>query len=420
MAASFTAPPGAPRVAVQVDRAELEDLQRAARILLAHPLVTETWPTPDALAQVRRWSTTLTNEMSRVFGYRLDVGRTCARLYRRPATLSPHRGARLPAQPRPRPLGRQACTFLCLTLAALESLGDQTTLSALAEEVLRLRSGDDALPVDLAHYQQRKALVDAVRWLEERGVVQVRDGGAERWLADAEEGDALYDIDRDAASRLLVASPSVLRDVERPEDFLAEPRPTNAEAAQTRLRHRIARRLVEGPVVRYVELSPDELAHVRQRRRRICDAVELLTGCAVEARAEGLCLIDTAVEPLSGDRFPGRGTEAHAALLWGTALVALAAEGDEGEADGRWVSGRDAEEAWTSVFTSHRDRFAAAYRDDPDGLRQVAGDLLARFGLVETAPDGSIVVHAALARYRPTVEVRRSDQLSLLDPVSDS
>ena len=37
-------------------------------------------------------------------------------------------------------------------LAALEELGDQTTASRLAEAVLRLRSGDDALPVDLTAY----------------------------------------------------------------------------------------------------------------------------------------------------------------------------------------------------------------------------------------------------------------------------
>ena len=222
--------------------------------------------------------------------------------------------------------------MLCLALAAIESLGEQTSLSALAEEILRLRSGDDELPVDLTQYDQRRALADAVRWLEERGVVTLRDGAAEQWLADAEEGDALYDLDRDAASRLLVASPSVLRDVTEPGDFLVDPYPATAEGEQTRLRHRLARRLVTEPVVLYADLPADELAHVRQRRSRIADAVERLTGATVEARAEGLTLVDPPAAPISAEAFPSRGSEAHAALLWGTALAGAVAD-DQAAAD---------------------------------------------------------------------------------------
>lgn len=99
-------------------------------------------------------------------------------------------------------------------MASIETLTQQTTVSQLAEAVLRSVAGDDRLPLDLTVYEQRRAFVNAVTWLETRGVLTLRDGTAEAWIkAEAEAGDALYDVDADAASRLLVSSPSVLRDV---------------------------------------------------------------------------------------------------------------------------------------------------------------------------------------------------------------
>jgi hypothetical protein len=121
--APFDGTTAGPRAAVQIDAGELEDFQRTARLLLGHPLVTPTWPNPRALTTVRRWEVPLRNEFSRVLGFRLDVGRSSARLYRRAATTSVHRG---PFTRTLRPLGHVACSFLCLVLAALEELGDQT------------------------------------------------------------------------------------------------------------------------------------------------------------------------------------------------------------------------------------------------------------------------------------------------------
>lgn len=69
-------PAAVARVAVQLEPAQLEEMQRSARTLLAHPLITERWPKPGALVGVRRWETVLRAEFDRVLGYRLDVGRT--------------------------------------------------------------------------------------------------------------------------------------------------------------------------------------------------------------------------------------------------------------------------------------------------------------------------------------------------------
>ncbi|MBK7321916.1 MAG: TIGR02678 family protein [Candidatus Microthrix sp.] len=414
--APFDGTTAGPRAAVQIDAGELEDFQRTARLLLGHPLVTPTWPNPRALTTVRRWEVPLRNEFSRVLGFRLDVGRSSARLYRRAATTSVHRG---PFTRTLRPLGHVACSFLCLVLAALEELGDQTTASRLADAVLRLRSGDDALPVDLTVYTQRRAFVDAVTWLEDRGVLGLRDGGADQWLDHDAEGDALYDVDRDCVSRLLVSPPSVLRggwggrrlsggNPLRPARRIGPRRCATARA----------RRLVEGPVMSYIDLGPEELAYVRERRTRLVRDLEQLTGCHVESRAEGMSLVDAQIEPIteSKHRFPGGGTLTQAALLWGAALVDLAATGEEVAAEmvrdpevrpavaaERWVGDAAGEQAWEDIVEEYRSRFSSDYRESPDKLRREVRELLGRFGLLGVEDD-RLRVHAALARYRPDTE----------------
>lgn len=388
------------RAAVQLEPAQLEDMQQAARLLLAHPIITAQWPKSGALVRVRRWETVLRAEFDRVLGYRLDVGRTCARLYRRPAAVASNRGAFTGTG---RALGRLGCASLCLVLAAVEGLGEQTTASQIAEEVLRLRAGDDALPVDLTLYDQRRAFVDALKWLEDRGVLVLRDGEVDRWLAGERDGDALYDLDQDVVSRLLVASPSVLRDVDDVEDFLVEPLGASDDARTRALRHRIGRRIVTDPVVSFADLDPAELAHFRHRRTRVVRDLEQLTGSRVEVRAEGVLLVDDG--DLSGESFPGSGTETQAALLWSAALLAAAppmADGFETTPSPWWaVDSNAAESAWDGVVEAYQSRFRAEYRDEPDRLRTAVEELLRRFELLCLADDGTLLCHAALARYRP-------------------
>lgn len=426
------------RAAVQLEPAQLEDFQRAARTLLANPLVTETWPRPGSLVAVRRWETLLRTEFSRVLGYRLEVARTGARLYRRPATVASARGAMTRTG---RPLGPLGCASLCLVLAAIETLGEQTTASQIAEEVQRLRAGDDALPVDLTEYAQRKAFVDALKWLEDRGVLMLRDGEVDRWLAD-DTGDALYDLDQDIASRLLIASPSVLRDVEGVEDFLVEPLGASDDARLRALRHRIGRRIVTDPVVAFAEMGDDELAHFRHRRGRIVADLELLTGAKVEVRAEGVLFVDDG--EMSREPFPGTGSATQAALLWGAALVdaatsapgnaapmsvpagtaavspgsaagahhhdAAAAEAVAPDVAAPWwpVDAAGADAAWQRVVEGYRAKFKTDYRDDPDKLRRDVEDLLGRFGLLRI-DEHTVWCHAALARYRADTDRTDAD-----------
>jgi len=109
-----------------LDPIELEEFQEAARTLLAHPLVTTSYPNPETLPRVRRWETTLRNEFERLTRWRLEMAPTCARLVQRRVEPSPRRPAMVTAaggERLPRPFGRLDYVLLCLVLAALHGEG---------------------------------------------------------------------------------------------------------------------------------------------------------------------------------------------------------------------------------------------------------------------------------------------------------
>jgi uncharacterized protein (TIGR02678 family) len=386
------------RRAAQLDPAnELDDFQAAARALVTCGLVTDRYPQPGTLALVRRFEEPLRNEFSRMCHWSLDVGPSCARLLRRPAILSSHRPARTSTQSR-RPFRPETYAFLCLVLAALEGLGNQTTISQLAHEAARLRAGDDGIPFDLTSHAHRRGFVDAVAWLEHRGVLVLLDGGTERFLTPG--GDALYDVDRDAAGRLLVSPPSVLSGLTSPEQFLEEPYPPTPEGAQSRARHRVHRQLLTETALYYDDLPADEREYARQRRTRAREEMERLTGCTLECRAEGQALIGLpAAEP-----FPAGGAVAQAALLLGSELAAVASA-TTGEGMQRLVSAEESRSAWRRVVAAYAGRFTTEYRAEPSRLHAEALALLESLGLVTTHPDGAVSVFAAMARYRADVRL---------------
>ncbi|HEV8115317.1 MAG TPA: DUF2398 family protein, partial [Acidimicrobiales bacterium] len=223
---------------------------------------------------------------------------------------------------------------------------------------------------------------------------------------------------------VLIAWPSVLGASRDPADLLVEHHPPTEEGRAAAVRQRVHRRLVEDPVVAYAELDPDELAYVRQRRGRLTEQVSRLTGCTVEARAEGLALIDADDRPIGAATFPGGGTVAWAALLLGELLVAAVADG---EGDERPLDAAGVGAAWVQVVDGYRARFKREYRDDPDRLLVDAVEVLVTHGLLRRWPEqtssagggapgsegaGGVLVQAALARYRP--RFRQAVQGSLL------
>ena len=421
------------RIAAQLAPHQLGEFQRAARLLLRRPLVTS--KDPEAFALVRRWEQVLGNEFSQKFGYRLDVSRTSARLLRRPASLSSHRGARLPNG---RPMSRWGYVYFALVLAALEQPGRQVLASELLDRIEQRARGDEHLSLDSREYAQRKGFGDAVKYLGHLGVLTVRDGDVDTIVDD---GQVLFDIDRDAAAMCLVASPSILREVKTVDDFIAPPTGGSTAVRSTNARQRLNRRLIDQPVVTVDDLDDDEYQLAWRNRRREADNITRLTGCEVELRAEGMAVIDVTVEPIGGERFPGNGSVAHASLLWldrmlatltadtegteGTASTAAViagrpdiddetelddAEFDDAEVDdavlrrppsiaARRLSRADSERAWEEMFADYGTRFARDARERPDRFKAQCVELLDRFGLVRRH-GGHVEVFAAAARFR--------------------
>jgi len=386
-----------PRLAVQVPAHQLPELQRAARCLLRTPLVSAAADADFRL--IRRWETVLRNEFSQKLGFRLDVSRSAARLLRRPATISRHRGARLHSG---RQLGRWAYLYVCLTLAAIEEPGHQVLASELVKRIEQLARGDDRLRVDFTEHAQRKALRDAIRFLEQIGVLSVRDGDVEDVVA---EGQVLFDIDRDAAAMCMVASPSILREVTTIDDFVAEPTPDSTEARRRIARQRLNRRIIDQPQVALGDLDADEAELAWRNRRREAENISRLTGCTVELRREGVALIDHPVQPISGRTFPSTDSVAHAALLYLDALVAAteADDIDDGELGDRHVALDAADACWTSVMNEYGDRFAKVARERPDQFRADCRVLLEQFALARATSDG-VDVSAMASRFRARPE----------------
>ncbi|GAA2215799.1 hypothetical protein GCM10009850_112670 [Nonomuraea monospora] len=431
-------------VAEQVSPLELADYQRAVRLLLAHPLITEVHPNRAALPLVRRWAAQLRSDLHELLGYRLVTTANTARLLRVQDDLDLTR----PAVTRTdRPFDRRRYAYLVLTLAALGRSGTQIALSELAEAVAADATRIDGLGLDTERKPDRDAFVDAVTWLTERGALALADGSAADWASSPDAAEALYDIDREVVfaiyrpSRVLQHLGSVTGLLET-DRGLAQGVHRVREAAARR-----ARRLVlERPVVYYADVS--ESLRGQLRHPGLADDLERLTGQAVERRAEGLALIDTSGR-LSDLRFPSGGTPSQAALLLSTRIAAQVAKGrlptmpaptaaertqagaariDAGLPLRGVVAELAAEEprtepepepepaesalypfltdAWLKgamkeLMSTYGSAFAVAWRGDPDRLLHEALRLLSALGLVARVEGGALAL-PLLARYRAT------------------
>ncbi|MGQ4616127.1 TIGR02678 family protein [Nocardia sp. R7R-8] len=295
-----------------VDALALDNYQRAARVVLANHLVTRTYPDRIALPLIRRWATELREDLAELFGYRLEVTETTARVFPVIDRLDAGKPARTPAE---RVFDRRRYAYLALALAALGRAGDQITLSELADQVAAYANRVEGLELATDRAADRDAFVDAVGWLTVRGALSLADGDASGWAGDPATGEALYDIDRPVVFALF-RPPRALQHLHGVRGLLTEEPMVTGVSAHTASTAEIARRvrraLVEQPVVYAADLTPEERPVLAQER--IVAEVELFTGLRAERRAEGVALIDTSGR-LSDVRFPGTGTLAQVALL---------------------------------------------------------------------------------------------------------
>lgn len=376
-----------------------EERAQALRALLMTPLMT---PAHEAFGAVRRHADELRVWFARETGWPLHIERDCVRLYKRPAELGDaSRG--LPGY------DRRRYVVLCLACAVLERADPQITLRVLGERLLTLAADPQLAAQDfsftLGDQQQRRELVAVCRSLLELGVLQRVAGDEEGFVRNATSGsegaDALYDVHRRVLAGMLAAvrgpstwpkesAPSTLGD--QLASLVTEHVADSDEARRTALRHHLARRLLDDPVVYFATLDSDLRGYFANQRgsmaARLCEA----TGLVAEQRAEGVALIDED-GALTDVAMPAEGTEAHATLLVAEFLAA------PGAADTVFT--------WQQVqafLASARERHSSCWRKsarEPGSeveLARVALERLEKLQLVACSEAG-VYALPALARF---------------------
>jgi uncharacterized protein (TIGR02678 family) len=295
-----------------------EEQREALRALLMRPLL---GPQHEAFALVSRHAEVMREWFLRETGWMLEVERAGARLFKRPADLaSAVRGFD--------GYDRRRYVLLCLACVVLERADPQITLRLLGERLLCLAAEPELAALGftftLASQQERRELVSVCKTLLGLGVLGRVAGEEEAFVqAAGEQADALYDIHRRALAGMLAAvrgpstwapqdAPATLED--RLRALVEEPVPDSEEGRRTAVRHHLARRLLDDPVVYIDRLEPEARAYFINQRgtmaARLCEA----TGLTPESRAEGQALVDADGE-LTDVAMPAEGTEAHATLL---------------------------------------------------------------------------------------------------------
>lgn len=394
-------------------QAKAADLARARRALLRHPLLTEAGPDPAALRAVRRHAAELRAWFAEETGWQLVVGPESARLRKTPADLGdatrPARSGR--GQPA---FSRRRYVLLCLALAALERSEHQTTLGLLAERVLAGASdpglAEAGITFTMERREERSDLIAVVRLLLSYGVL-ARVAGDEQEYLDA-RGDALYDVDRRVLATVLASprGPSTIAAHDHHERVAALTRHSEAEAehaGSAAVRRRLARLLLDDPVVYTDDLDDDERAYLATQRALLARRLAEPCGLVPELRAEGTALLDPTGEATDA-ALPEEGTDGHATLL---VAERLAADPD------RWHPISELDEHVTALAERHASHWRKATQT-PEGARDVCRRALHHLeGLRLVERDGEAVrARPALCRYaaeEPTVATPR--QGGLLD-----
>lgn len=373
----------------ELQKAQQQDeLRQAIRALLMQPLMS---PTHEAFQAVRRHADKLRDWFARETGWPLHVEREGARLFKRPADLADDtRG--LPGY------DRQRYALLCLACAVLERADPQITLHLLGERLMQLASD----PVLASHEfrfaldtaAERRDLVAVCRTLLSLGVLQRVAGDEEGFVhaTGATQADALYDVQRRLLAGMLAAvrGPSTWRPDDTPIEFearlhsmVAEHVADSDQGRRDALRHHLARRLLDDPVVYSDSLDAEHRAYFTNQRGamagRLCDA----TGLFAEQRAEGLALTDESGE-LTDLSMPAEGTEAHATLLVAEYLATRLRETPDGA-----LTSQDAVTAYLRVAAEKYGHYWRKSAREPGAeveLAEIALDRLRKLHLIARDP----------------------------------
>ena len=383
---------------VPVDDAPAAQLQKAARLLLARPLLVAGLTHEEEFRLVRACATELRDWFDRETGWRVTADAQTIRLVK--LTADPHDQTHPARDPRAKaPFSRQRYVLVCLALAALERADGQVTLGRLAEDVV-LSAADPILvqtgfTFTLDRRERRADMVAVVRLLLHWGVLRRVAGDEDAYLGTS--GDVLYDVDRRVIARLLASSrgPSMISEhdhVARLRALTMEVVPDVEDARNRALRHRLTRLLLEQPVVYYDELSEGERVYLTSQRFAILGRISQLTGLVAEVRAEGIAMVDP-VDELTDVRMPAEGMQSHLTLLLAEQIAA---------ADGG-VRVSELHRRTRQLAHEHRSYWRKHATDPGAEVDLVAAALDALRALklitVEPADDPLVIARPAIARY---------------------
>lgn len=390
-------------------RFQREEMRVALRALLMMPLMDAAH---EDFAAVRRHADQLREWFARETGWVLHVERDGARLYKRPADLiDATRG--LPGY------DRRRYVLLCLACAVLERADPQITLRLLGERLLEL-AVDPALvslgfAFTLGAQHERRELVAVCRTLLTLGVLQHVAGDEEAFVqaaGAAGQADALYDVHRRTLAGMLAAvrGPSTWTMAEAPVSLeerlralVDEHVADSDEGRRSAMRHHIARRLLDDPVIYVDRLAPEVRTYFLNQRGamagRLCEA----SGLVAEQRAEGLALVDE-TGLLTDLAMPSEGTDAHVTLLAADYLATRQRRTRAAPDDAAQASAAIREQDIAEFLRTARERYGRYWRKsarEPGAERELAAiavERLERLLLVERRA-GFVHPLPALARF---------------------
>lgn len=402
-----SATPGArprPDLGQHQQRHQRDEFRSALCALLMSPLMN---PDHEAFVAVRRQADRLREWFARETGWPLLVERDGARLYKRPADAAQQADASrgLPGY------DRRRYVLLCLACAVLERAEAQITLRALGERLLAMAAEPTlaarGYSFTLQSQGERRALVTVCQTLLALGVLQRVAGDEEGFVQGlAQQGDALYDLRRRALAGLLAAvrGPSTwpagdapLSLDERLASLVQELVPDSDEGRRIALRQRLARRLLDDPVVYLGDLDETERAYFSNQRGALAARLAEASGLVAEQRAEGTALTDDGAE-LSDIALPAEGTEAHATLLVAEHLAARLRAGRAGASAPLPVA---EVAAFLAQARETLGRYWRKQAREPGGEHELAAAALQRLAQLQLLRlhDGWVSARPAMARY---------------------
>jgi uncharacterized protein (TIGR02678 family) len=299
-----------------------EERQRAVRALLRNPLLTADGVHAAEFGLVRRHADELKEWLAHHANWTLHVTSEFARLRKTPPdSCDPTRSAR--DDRTDAPFTRNRYVLLCLALAALERGERQTTLGKLAEAMVGFFAADPSLKAvglsfDLKSMDQRRDLVQVIRFLCDRRVLWRRQGDEDLFVKD-ERNDVLYNVNRPLLAAMLCVQrgPSTVGSTdfeERLAVITEESLPDTEEGQNRQIRVRLMRRLLDDPVLYYETLDERERAYLDRQRGFMLPQITEMTGLIPEIRAEGIALVDSRGD-LADVALPEEGTDGHLTLL---------------------------------------------------------------------------------------------------------